>query len=223
MGAERQPHRVRRALGNRDRRDNRRVNAGIRLDRFIGTNGRFNSGATGTLRLDNSRQFSGTIGGLATNGSNALDLSDISFISGTTRATFAGTASGGTLTVSEATNVANLVLTGNYVGQSWVVSSDGHGGTKVIDPDPSDATVDSAATAISSGPASATLASLFPWSRNAVAPGDLLQAYPWLNPTSGSDTRAGLPSFNTATSPASFVPVFVERVSAWPAPVPSGT
>src|SRR5437016_3830827 len=40
----------------------------------------FDPGSTGTVRLDDSRQFGGTVFGFATDGSNALDLSDISFV-----------------------------------------------------------------------------------------------------------------------------------------------
>jgi hypothetical protein len=91
----------------------------------------FDPGSTGTLRLDDSRDFRGTVFGLATNGSNALDLSDISFINSTTTM---ATYNGGTLTVTDGTHTAAIALAGNFTGQTFVTSSDGHNGTTVIDP-----------------------------------------------------------------------------------------
>ncbi|WP_426434887.1 Ig-like domain-containing protein [Bradyrhizobium genosp. P] len=94
--------------------------------------------ATGTLILDHSMQFTGMIHGLSGNGdsssSNILDLKDISFGSGTT-ATYVGDTSGGGLTVSDAQNhIAHLTLAGNYTNSTFNLSSDGNGGTLVIDP-----------------------------------------------------------------------------------------
>ena len=95
----------------------------------------FDSGSTGVLRLDNSQNFAGTVVGLA-NAANlsALDLSDIGFISGTTKATYAGTTAGGTLSVTDGTHTAKILLTGNYTAGSFLTSSDGHSGTTVVDP-----------------------------------------------------------------------------------------
>jgi hypothetical protein len=91
----------------------------------------FDTGSTGTLRLDDSQQFTGTISGLAANGGNALDLSDISFINtATTTATF----NAGTLTVTDGIHVATIALSGTYANGTFVTSSDGHGGTTVVDP-----------------------------------------------------------------------------------------
>jgi large repetitive protein len=90
----------------------------------------FDVGSTGTLQLAQSLQFGGTIVGLAASGANALDLADIGFISGTTKANF----SGGTLTVTDGTHNAHIVLAGDYTGHTFVTSSDQSGGTKVVDP-----------------------------------------------------------------------------------------
>ena len=69
--------------------------------------------------------------GLSTTGVNALDLSDISFINTTTTtATF----NSGTLTVTDGTHVATIALAGNYTSGTFITSSDGHNGTKVVDP-----------------------------------------------------------------------------------------
>ena len=96
------------------------------------------SGSTGTLALDQSSLFTGTISNLTGNGnlssSDQIDLKDISFGSGTT-VSYAGNASGGTLTVTDAQNdTANLKLAGNYTNSTFTLSSDGNGGTTVVDP-----------------------------------------------------------------------------------------
>ena len=94
----------------------------------------FDPGATGILRLDDTRQFSGTVSGLATTGANSIDLSDISFVN--TKVTTAQF-NNGVLTVTDGTHTATIALAGNYTGQTFVTSSDGHNGTTVIDPSPS--------------------------------------------------------------------------------------
>jgi phospholipase C len=52
------------------------------------------------------------------------------------RPTYSGTASGGTLTVTDGSHTANIALLGNYTASTFVTSSDGHGGTNVVDPPP---------------------------------------------------------------------------------------
>src|SRR5260370_17420827 len=96
------------------------------------------SGATGTLVLDHSSSFTGKIFDLTGNGnplsSDQIDLRDIAFGSGTT-VSYAGNSSGGILTISDAQNhAAHLSLAGNYTNSTFTLSSDGHGGTTVIDP-----------------------------------------------------------------------------------------
>src|SRR6202044_1226583 len=88
-------------------------------------------GATGTLKLDDAVGFTGQVSGLA--GSDAIDLAAVSYGAGTT-ATFLGTTAGGTLTITDGTNTANIALQGDYLSSSWDVSSDGNGGTVVVDP-----------------------------------------------------------------------------------------
>ena len=68
-------------------------------------------------------------------GSTALDLRDIGFVSGS-EATFSGTAAGGVLTVTDGKHTAKIAFTGDYLGSSWVASSDGAGGVIVVDPAP---------------------------------------------------------------------------------------
>jgi hypothetical protein len=96
------------------------------------TNATFASN-TGTLKLDNSQHYAGTVAGLV--GQDALDLADITFTNGTTTATFMNaTSAGGTLHVTDGTHQANLALLGNYMASVFVAGSDGHGGTTVHDP-----------------------------------------------------------------------------------------
>jgi hypothetical protein len=94
----------------------------------------FLTGSTGTLELAHGQTYAGKITGLSTAGANAIDLADIGFVSGTTTATYSGTASAGVLKVTDGTHTANLHLIGAYLGATWILSSDGHGGTKIVDP-----------------------------------------------------------------------------------------
>ncbi len=66
-------------------------------------------------------------------GSDALDLVDVSYGVNTT-ATFLGNADGGILTVTDGTHTAHIALVGNYLSSTWTLSSDGNGGTVVVDP-----------------------------------------------------------------------------------------
>ena len=88
-------------------------------------------GATGTLKLDDAPAFTGHISGLT--GADAIDLADVGY-GANTRATFSGNANGGTLTVTNGTQTANIALLGNYLTSGWTLSGDGHGGTVVVDP-----------------------------------------------------------------------------------------
>jgi hypothetical protein len=96
------------------------------------------NGSTGTLILDHSSAFTAEIFKFAGNGnpssSDQIDLRDINFVSGTTTESFTGTASGGTLTISDGHETASILLSGNYTQSTFELSSDGHGGTIVIDP-----------------------------------------------------------------------------------------
>ena len=55
----------------------------------------------GELALSKSQGYAGTISGFSKTGADTLDLRDIGFISGTTKASFVGTTSGGVLTVTD--------------------------------------------------------------------------------------------------------------------------
>jgi|GEM_PF-1563551 len=95
-------------------------------------------GSTGTLTLDVSTAFEGQVFNFSGDGnpatSDKIDLKDVEFGSGTF-AYFTGTSSGGTLTVSDAHfDTAQIALEGNYTNSTFQLSSDGSGGTVVIDP-----------------------------------------------------------------------------------------
>jgi hypothetical protein len=95
-------------------------------------------GSTGTLVLDHSATFTGQIFNLTGNGSpsgsDQIDLRDIWFGLGT-KETYTGNASGGILTISDALHhTAHLSLVGDYTQSTFSLSSDGRGGTIVVDP-----------------------------------------------------------------------------------------
>jgi hypothetical protein len=91
------------------------------------------SGTSGELQLAKSQGYRGSITGFSKTGGESLDLSDIAFV-GSAEATFSGTTKGGTLTVTDGTHTARINLKGNYTKSTFVTSSDGLGGTIVVDP-----------------------------------------------------------------------------------------
>jgi hypothetical protein len=95
----------------------------------------FAAGSTGVLELGDSQGYTtGAITGFSKTGTNSLDLLDIAF-AGTTTGVYTGTTTSGVLTVTEGANVAKIHLTGDYLGQTFNLSSGPGGvGTKVVDP-----------------------------------------------------------------------------------------
>ena len=86
--------------------------------------------STGTLQLDQSASFSGTISGFG--GQDQLDLTDIAFGANSTLGySNNGNNTGGSLVVSDGQHTASIALLGSYMASSFVTSSDGHGGTLV--------------------------------------------------------------------------------------------
>jgi hypothetical protein len=83
---------------------------------------------TGTLKLDNSSSFAGTVAGMT--GNDSIDFADINFATIQTPS-FSPTSSGGTLSVTDGTHIAKIALLLNYMASSFVTSSDGHGGTSI--------------------------------------------------------------------------------------------
>ena len=89
------------------------------------------AGSTGSVKIDNAVAFVGEISGLR--GSDAIDLTDISFGS-QTEVTYLGDHSGGTLTVTDGNHTTNINLQGDYLSSTWTLSRDVNGGTVVVDP-----------------------------------------------------------------------------------------
>jgi serralysin len=108
------------------------IDAGTTLELSSAYNGTVTfTGSTGTLKLDASSSFAGTIAGMT--GQDTIDLVDMSFA--TVQApVFSGDSTHGTLTVTDGTDIAQLALEGNYLASSWTLSDDGNGGTNVVDP-----------------------------------------------------------------------------------------
>ena len=93
----------------------------------------FASGATGTLTLEHSQSFAGTVAGLAQG--NYLDLGDIAYMAGNSPSYAPNSsATGGELTVTDGSHTASIALLGQYLAANFTTSSDGHGGTLITDP-----------------------------------------------------------------------------------------
>ncbi|MFD2053585.1 VCBS domain-containing protein [Mesorhizobium calcicola] len=90
----------------------------------------FGTDAAGTLRLDDSFDFSGSIAGITND--DKVDLGDIWYGTGTSAVYQANQdGSGGTLTVSDGTHDATLHIVGAYDADSFTVADDGTGRTVV--------------------------------------------------------------------------------------------
>ena len=82
---------------------------------------------------DDSQNFDGQISGFGIPG--AIDFADIAFGAQTTLGfTEAPGNTSGTLTVSDGTHTAAILLLGQYLAANFNMASDGHGGTLVTDP-----------------------------------------------------------------------------------------
>ena len=88
---------------------------------------------SGELELGRSQSYTGTVFGFSRRGQTSLDLADIAFVN-SSEASYSGTASGGVLTVTDGTHTAHITLHGDYLGSIFTASSDGRGGTIVVDP-----------------------------------------------------------------------------------------
>ena len=89
----------------------------------------FDGDAAGALKIDHAADFSGVLSGL--DGNDILDLADISAgsVTFTYAANQAGT--GGTLTVTDSTNTANIGLTGKYDAAGFHATTDPNTGTLI--------------------------------------------------------------------------------------------
>jgi len=88
-------------------------------------------GPTGTLKLDNSASFNGTVASLT--GSDAIDFADINFATLQTPTFTNATSAGGTLNMNDGVRSAAIALAGNYLTWNFVASNDGRGGTSSCD------------------------------------------------------------------------------------------
>jgi hypothetical protein len=91
------------------------------------------TGTTGELELGKSQTYTGSITGFSKTGGTSLDLVDIGFV-GASEVKGAGTTKSGVLTVTDGTHTAHITLKGDYTASTFTASSDGHGGTIVVDP-----------------------------------------------------------------------------------------
>ncbi|HEY2178750.1 MAG TPA: hypothetical protein VGH15_09235 [Caulobacteraceae bacterium] len=90
------------------------------------------TGAAGVLELSRSQTYTGAVTGFSKTGTTSFDLLDIA--SATASASYSGTTASGILTVTDGAHTAKIHLVGDYTSSIFTVSSDGHGGTKVVDP-----------------------------------------------------------------------------------------
>ena len=91
---------------------------------------------TGVLELANSQAYTGQVTGFSkTKEPHRWICSMRIAFSGSTKASFSGTTASGVLTVTDGVHTSKITLLGNYTCHStFNVSSDGHGGTTVVDP-----------------------------------------------------------------------------------------
>jgi hypothetical protein len=109
------------------------IDNGSKLELGTADNGTVTfAGGTGTLKIDTASSFTGTIGGQLAIG-DVIDFADITTGANATIG-YSGNNSPGTLTVSDGTHTASVALLGNYSLGNFTASSDGHGGTSVVDP-----------------------------------------------------------------------------------------
>jgi hypothetical protein len=99
-------------------------NATLRLDGAFTETVTFADNA-GTLKLGPSSSFTGHVAGFASG--TTLDV--LGFLA--TKVIY--DSSNGTLTVSDATHTASIKLTGDFSNSTFLFSSDGHGGTNIVD------------------------------------------------------------------------------------------
>ena len=87
---------------------------------------------TGQLQLDHSQSFAGTVAGFGNQ--DQIDLRDIAFSANTTLGySTNGVNGGGTMTASDGVDVAKIAVLGQYAASSFVMASDGHGGTLITE------------------------------------------------------------------------------------------
>jgi hypothetical protein len=92
------------------------------------TNVTFNAGASGTLKLADSFDFSGIVSGF--NQNDHIDLLDMAFGKGTTAGYVENQAgTGGILSVTDGAHTVNIALVGQYSADDFTVAADATIGT----------------------------------------------------------------------------------------------
>ena len=113
--------------------------ATLQLDGADSINVKFN-GPTGDLVLKNPAAFAGTIIGLS--GNDQIDLTNIASATAKVSSVSYSTSSKiTTLTITDGHHSDTIKLQGNYTDSTWTFSDDGNGGTIVVDPPASSASV----------------------------------------------------------------------------------
>jgi hypothetical protein len=102
--------------------------ASVEFGAAASTSVTFNAGASGTLKLADSFDFSGIVSGF--NQNDHIDLLDVSFGAGTTASYVENQAgTGGTLSVTDGAHTANVALLGQYSADDFTVAADHTTGT----------------------------------------------------------------------------------------------
>ena len=91
----------------------------------------FADGANGTLKLDTASSYTGSVSGLTS--SDTIDLARLAYGPNMTVGYSQTGANNGVLSISNGTQSAAIALLGNYAS-TFTLSSDGHGGTNVVNP-----------------------------------------------------------------------------------------
>jgi VCBS repeat-containing protein len=115
--------------GNLEVKDASTLELGAAESAYANATVTFDAGATGTLKLDQAATGSGlSVAGLD---DNKIDLANVAFGSNTT-VSYSGTTSSGVLSVFEnGTDVADIKLTGDYLGAHWALAKDASTGTSI--------------------------------------------------------------------------------------------
>jgi hypothetical protein len=103
--------------------------AALEFSGLVTENIQFAQATTGTLKLDNSAKFTGTVSNFGAG--KQLDLGDIGFSAASMTYTENQQATGGTLTVTDGTHTANITLLGQYSADGFQASDDQHMGTLI--------------------------------------------------------------------------------------------
>jgi hypothetical protein len=106
--------------------------AALQLDGADSLNVAF-TGSTGKLILKDPGNFSGTISGLT--GSDQIDLANINWQAAqVSSVNYSSTTNVTTLVITDGQHTSTILLVGDYTNSTWTFSSDGSGGTIVVDP-----------------------------------------------------------------------------------------